>query len=129
MRAYDFMVFFLALNSSFWIMEGLGIWSGPGSPGGQLMSYFTTGLITSVIGLLFVSLIVAWGGARIDPDIQTVLYIFIPAYLFLMGSGTTILSDLYIPKTILTFFDATQLVVLFIAVVQMVTHTSTEISG
>jgi hypothetical protein len=121
MKAYDIMIFFIMLNTSFFVLNSMGIWVGPGSPFGTpaLITYLTASVIGGFLGWIVSSAVVYLYGSRLSsPDIVA-LQIFAFIYGIMVGIGNGILASLYVPGPIVMVIGGIEMITLFIAIVQM----------
>lgn len=126
MRAYDFAVFFMALNASFWFFGSSEIFTGVEVIGQNLFTHISYGLIGSLLSSVAASAIVMMFGSRLSsPDIVAIIA-FTTVFWFLCSSGVSILSSLYVPQNLLILLGGIQGVVFFIALIQMATKTTTK---
>ena len=127
MKAYSLSLFFMLLNGSFWMMEAMNIWSGPASPGGSLIKYFSYGLIFALVGAAGLAAVVLVFGTRLTtPDIVA-LSAFAIGFWFLFGATVGILNSLYVPSAFITLLGVIHGVVFFIAIVQIASHASLKL--
>ena len=124
MKAYSLSLFFMLLNCSFWMLEAMGVWSGPASPGGSLITYFSAGLIFALVGGAVAAAVVLVFGTRATSPDAVALYAFAIGFWFLFGATTGILYSLYVPSAFITLLGVVHGVVFFIAIVQLAAHAS-----
>jgi len=127
MRAYDMTIWLLVVNASLWVLDALGIWTGPGAPAGGLIMYVSEALIFSFVGAVSAAGVVYLYGSRLTTPDLVAIGSFAMVFWALFGISVGILSSLYVPVPLLMVWGVIHGIAFYTALVQMVNKTSVEV--